>query len=387
MQAQAWGRATNAVNDVQRLAGPPDPAIAGADNALGLNLFKALHRVNLGNFAISPASLAPALKMVYGGAQGFTQQAMAKALQLRSLSPIHAAVDSAALHASLTDYSPGVHLTIANSLWMPPGPSSVPSSFAQLPRTYYAARIGDVADAPDSSGSWLSKEAGGRTTTTVPLDNYAGIGAVIANDICFRAPWATAFNPRLTAEAPFTLGDGRQAACRMMKLAGVFQYYESSDLQVIRLPYGQSHRMSMMIGLPGIGANFAKFIAALSAESLNAWFSRLQMSTVDLALPRFTSSYAHPLVPALTGLGMGVAFSSAAEFSVLAPNMRIVKVGHATVVQVDETGTNAPPVAAVTKIAVVTPNATMTMNRPFFYTIRDDETGALLFIGSLVNPG
>jgi len=28
----------------------------------------------------------------------------------------------------------------------------------------------------------------------------------------------------------------------------------------------------------------------------------------------------------------------------------------------------------------------MTMDRPFFYAIRDDETGARLFIGALVDP-
>jgi serpin B len=28
----------------------------------------------------------------------------------------------------------------------------------------------------------------------------------------------------------------------------------------------------------------------------------------------------------------------------------------------------------------------MTMDRPFFYAIRDNQTGALLFIGTLVNP-
>jgi serine protease inhibitor len=29
----------------------------------------------------------------------------------------------------------------------------------------------------------------------------------------------------------------------------------------------------------------------------------------------------------------------------------------------------------------------MTMDHPFFYAIRDDDTGALLFIGTVVVPG
>ncbi len=365
MQAQAWGRATSAVNDVQRPAGPIERAIAAADNALGLNLFKALNRVNFGNFAISPPSIAAALKMVYGGARGSTQQAMAQALQLGSLDPLNVGIDNAALHASLTDQSSGVHLAIANSLWMPAGLGSAPASFEQIIRTYHAARVGGSSTAPDGVSARVSKE-GCRITTVLPLDHGAGTSAVIANTIDFRGAWATAFNSRLTAEAPFTLGDRMQVACRMMRLVGVFEYYEGSGVQVIRLPYGQSHRMSMVMWLPAVGTNVARFVAGLSVENLTAWLSRFRMSTVEVALPRFTSSYGHPLMPALTGLGMGVAFSSAADFSGLAPNTRIAKLGHSTIVQVDEAGTNAPAIAAAAKIAVVSPSVAMTMNRPLF---------------------
>jgi serine protease inhibitor len=35
---------------------------------------------------------------------------------------------------------------------------------------------------------------------------------------------------------------------------------------------------------------------------------------------------------------------------------------------------------------VVGPTAMMYMNRPFFYAIRDDDNGALLFVGLLMNP-
>jgi hypothetical protein len=37
--------------------------------------------------------------------------------------------------------------------------------------------------------------------------------------------------------------------------------------------------------------------------------------------------------------------------------------------------------------AAPTPQFQMTMDQPFFYVIRDDDTGALLFIGTVVAPG
>ena len=58
------------------------------------------------------------------------------------------------------------------------------------------------------------------------------------------------------------------------------------------------------------------------------------------------------------------------------------------VVEVDEAGTTAAAATTVTvtPTIVMAPTATMIMNRPFFYAIRDDATHALLFIGMLVNP-
>jgi serine protease inhibitor len=35
---------------------------------------------------------------------------------------------------------------------------------------------------------------------------------------------------------------------------------------------------------------------------------------------------------------------------------------------------------------IVAPQFTMTMDHPFFYAIRDDLTGELLFLGTLMNP-
>ncbi len=57
--------------------------------------------------------------------------------------------------------------------------------------------------------------------------------------------------------------------------------------------------------------------------------------------------------------------------------------------EVDASGTTAAAgisgVIGVT--AVLQPQFTMTMDHPFFYAIRDDATGALVFIGSLETPG
>jgi serpin B len=117
----------------------------------------------------------------------------------------------------------------------------------------------------------------------------------------------------------------------------------------------------------------------------------MKMSSGALALPRFTATYATSLPPALTTLGMGAAFCSALpmpDFSALAPGVCVSDVEHKTIVEVDESGTVAAGATSISIVptAVTASQFTLTVDRPFLYAIRDDQTGELLFIGALVNP-
>lgn len=93
---------------------------------------------------------------------------------------------------------------------------------------------------------------------------------------------------------------------------------------------------------------------------------------------------------ALKALGMGVAFSDKANFSGMGDNLSISEVKHKTFVKVNEEGTEA---AAVTSVGIVPLAALpseepfrMIVNRPFFCAIRDNQTGTVLFMGSIVEP-
>jgi serpin B len=115
-----------------------------------------------------------------------------------------------------------------------------------------------------------------------------------------------------------------------------------------------------------------------------------------LALPRFKVEYGAKLNDALTALGMGVAFDDQnADFTLMAEtdlNIFINQVKHKTYIDVDEYGTEA---AAVTMVEMGLTSAPMEdepepfemiVDRPFIIAIRDNHTGALLFLGSIVEP-
>jgi serpin B len=375
---------------------PVDTRIVAADNGLGLSLLNLLDQNATGNIAISPTSIALAFEMLYNGAAGSTQQGMSQALELGSFASAQD-VDTAnaSLQAALVDADPNVTITIANSLWMHLAANPVLPSFTEVNQSYYAAEVGDLAGAPADVNAWVSQVTQGLIPQMLPpTGDYSSEILILANAIYFKGAWTSAFDPSATASEPFTLADGTQITCQMMQQHGSFDYYQGANFQMVRLPYGKQH-LSMVVILPAAGVSLQSFVAGMSVAQLDDWISQLSAAyTVNLGLPKFKATYTTDsaqgtsLPSALTALGMGAAFDPhQADFSGVAPGAYVSGAVHATVVDVDETGTTA---AAATVIhvssAIAGPTATMFMNRPFFYAIRDDDNGALLFVGLLMNP-
>jgi serpin B len=70
------------------------------------------------------------------------------------------------------------------------------------------------------------------------------------------------------------------------------------------------------------------------------------------------------------------------------PELCISDVLHKAFVAVDEAGTEAAAATAVIMdlTAVPEPPLEVTIDRPFIFLIRDIETGAVLFVGRVMNP-
>ena len=68
--------------------------------------------------------------------------------------------------------------------------------------------------------------------------------------------------------------------------------------------------------------------------------------------------------------------------------LSISDVIHKAFVAVDEAGTEAAAATAVimNEAAITEPPVPVTIDRPFIFLIRDIETGAVLFVGRVLNP-
>ncbi|WP_052845821.1 serpin family protein [Trichodesmium erythraeum] len=110
-------------------------------------------------------------------------------------------------------------------------------------------------------------------------------------------------------------------------------------------------------------------------------------------MPKLKNEYKVTFNNALKSLGMKIAFDEiAADFSgmrPIPPNLYISKVKDKTFVEVNETGTEAAAVTGVEPMLTSGPTVQavdMLISRPFFFAMRDNDSGTILFMGEITNP-
>jgi len=172
----------------------------------------------------------------------------------------------------------------------------------------------------------------------------------------------------------------------MMSQSSQYLYYEREKFQAVSLPYGDG-RVSMYIFLPKESSSIEEFQTLLTVENWRSWMSRFYEMEGDIELPRFKSEYCKVLNDALITLGMGESFSGDANFEGMgAGALTISQVIHKAFIEVNEEGSEAAVATAVIMTKGFKSKFRMMVNRPFFYAIRDNQTGVLLFMGFVLNP-
>jgi serpin B len=174
----------------------------------------------------------------------------------------------------------------------------------------------------------------------------------------------------------------------MMHQTHFYNYAQGAGYQAVELPY-EGRQLSMVVLLPDAGG-FAVFQDALDAEVVSGIIASLEQHNVLLSLPKFEFDSSFGLKQALASMGMQAAFTEGADLSGMTGrrDLFISDVVHKAFVAVDETGTEAAAASAVIVGTTSMPTETVTLavDRPFIFLIRDIPTGAVLFVGRVINP-
>jgi serine protease inhibitor len=210
---------------------------------------------------------------------------------------------------------------------------------------------------------------------------------VLLNAVYFLGKWKIQFDQGNTRPEQF--GDLGEVPTMHLNDES-FGYTQRKDYRMLRLPYGKDGRYGMEIMLPEDGHTLAGLLGSLDAAEWRTAVDSLHQQRIDeVALPRFELRWQATLNDALSKLGMPTAFApGAADFRPMSPaNPALSRIVQKTYVKVDEHGTEA---AAVSGGAVATSvrngSLDFRVDRPFAFSIDDQQTGAILFLGAVADP-
>lgn len=354
-------------------------------NAFGIGALQRLTaQSKTANVFISPVSIGVALAMTAEGANGQTRDAMLHAL---GVSGADLDATNAALIADLTKNA-DASVGIANALWTRSDVKPRAPYAALLEKQYgakaQALRFGDPS-AAQAINAWTKAHTLGLIDRIVDRTNASDF-VYLTNALAFKATWTSQFKKNDTRLMPFTNADGTRSSVQMMSQNGSFSVYEGAGFRALRMPYGQGGYAAYVLLPPS--NDVGTLIRSLNAATVDTIAREAQPSYVAVSVPRFTAQYSASLVPLLRSMGMDIAFTDRADFSGIhaaPPPLAITSVNHASYVQVDEQGTTA---AAATSVgvgimAIRRPDRTFVVDHPFVLALRDERTGALLFVGAI----
>ena len=206
----------------------------------------------------------------------------------------------------------------------------------------------------DKIHDWLMKKSKG--FLNIPkVDISPSYPRVLCNAMYFKHDWAFPFREEDTKMEDFTGADGNVRKVPMMNISNRFNYFSSSSLTALEMPYA-NNSFSMTFILSDMNAlSFDDYKAALKgAVKYNA----------KVSIPRFDTETAINFSMEPFGYG------------------RLCGL-HLARVKTDEIGTEA---AAVTELFLGASNSSsgpvvFKADHPFFYVITDNATGLILFIG------
>ncbi|HWB55138.1 MAG TPA: serpin family protein [Tepidisphaeraceae bacterium] len=382
-------------------APPAAKNVAGDINAFAVDLYTRLDRTP-GNLFFSPYSIESALGMAYVGARGNTAKQMAQTQHISDLDkPLSQSlrVLSSQLHEqSMAHGWQTYELECANGFWMQQGLSFNRDFVHILQRDFDATPcqvdFHSAVSAADEINQWVSSNTHGKIPTIIAPESVGPLTRlVLANAIYFKGKWLNEFPGTATSKQPFNLDYEHQVNVALMhdEPQGL-SYMETDELQAVELPY-VGNDLSMIVCLPRRIDGLTKLEQQWTDTNMRRWLEQMQPRRVEVYLPKFKTTTEIDLAKILATMGMKDAFDPAhADFSGIIGRRRlfISDVIHKTFVDVNEKGTEA---AAATGIVCASslrlmglPPVVFRADHPFLFLIRDRNSGAILFMGRIVNP-
>ena len=357
--------------------GPAIPSsIARESNAMALDMYQRLSADPAGaesNHVFSPLAAYMAASLLYEGARGEVAEQLRAAF---ALDPDDGARHAAAAQAvsALRGDDPCTLLGMSSSMWIDAGEAQPDAALEAIARGVYGTDVRAV-DFGDHEEGGLARPS-----------------AVLSTAVRFEGTWVYQFNPIGTGQ--FWRADGTSVDADFMAVTAYFEAYafgnmEPTVIQPISIPYG-GERLSMLVVMPPEADGLPGLAASITPELLDEWmnypYPHITVPT-ELTMPAFEIRAGYSLIDMLAGTGAVDAVApGAANLSGIGPvaasGPATTLATHDALLSVGGKGTGAQYPGWVRD----SEPPWITLDRPFLFFIYEEESDAILLMGSLSDP-
>ncbi|MBE7462154.1 MAG: sigma-70 family RNA polymerase sigma factor [Planctomycetes bacterium] len=383
-----------ALPPVEKLTAADKGALARAGNAFAMDLFGQF-RQQEGNLFFSPYSVSTALGMLHPGARGATAEQIGKVLHAPFGGERLAGAYAALLSEQNTidgEAKPYV-LRVANRIWAQQGLPLEPS-YVALTRQYFGAPTDwlDFIQRPEEARAAVNAWIADRTERMIPemlrpSEVDSGTRLLLVNAIYFKGDWADPFKEKHTEDREFERKAGDRVTVPMMWKHESLGFCENAKVKVLRLPY-KGETVAAYFILPVARHGLGAVEAGLNLADFETWRKGLRKQKVNVLLPRLKLRARADLAPPLSVMGMPDAFKlGQADFTGIVADGKLFlnRALHEAVLEMDEVGTRAAA-ATVFEAKEEEISAEFHADQPYLLLLRDEKSGAILFMGRISDP-
>ncbi|XP_053458798.1 corticosteroid-binding globulin-like [Nycticebus coucang] len=343
------------------------------------------------NIFISPVSISMALAMLSLGTCGHTRTQLLQGLgfNLTEMTEVEIHQSFRHLHHLLEESATSLEMTMGNALFFDCSLELLETFLTDIRHFYDSEALATDFQEWDRASRQINEYVQNKTQGKIfnlfsELDSSAIL--ILINYIFFKGTWTQPFDPESTREGNFYVNETTVVKVPMMFQSQAFMYLRDSELpcQLLQLNYVGNGTIFFI--LPDKG-KMDTVINALSRDTIQRWSKDLTISQVDLSIPKVSISGSYDLRRVLADLGLVDLFTSQADFSgiIQKGQLKLSKVIHKAVLQLDEKGVQASASSGVTPY-LTSDSINISFNQPFLILIFDHFTWSSLFLGKVVNP-
>ncbi|GAB3646380.1 serpin family protein [Echinicola sediminis] len=371
--------------------------LASSSSAFAIDLYQQLSKSEQPNLFFSPYSIQQALSMAMNGNKGEVLHEYLHLLNFENTSLEEANRANHELTQFLKEVDPKVKLNIANGIWYKKS-LSVKAAFQHTMQSQYLAALSQLdmksTGAADIINKWIEDQTENLIKDMLDQVDTDAV-MYLVNAIYFKGNWKFQFDKNQTKKETFHINASQSTLVDMMGIdqAAGFLTFKDEGLTYIEIPYSTG-QYSMGILLPD-HYGLEQIESQLTLAQLAQYRENARERNIILKMPKFKMRQKiNNMKDDLKAMGLVTPFEFDEKnftelFDTPTDLLKISRVIHDALIEVDETGT-AAAAATVVEIVELTsaiPGPTsITIDRPFVFFIQEKHSGAILFMGKLTDP-